>query len=296
MRTWYFLPLAILLMMVFSCDQKSPYPGYSKTKEGIYYKLHAFGSSKEEVQPGDYITADISYHTLEDSTFFKGRRTLQVSVPKREGSIDDCFLMLSKGEKASFILPAAPFFNQTLETDLPSFLGATDSMKITVDLMEVQGQEEFRREKEAFLNWIEDFGEYEQVLLKQFLEEKQVSAEPTKSGLYHIVLQAGQGPPVEEGDTVVVHYEGKFLNGKFFDSTRQRKQPFEFVYGTEWQVIKGLEELIGEMREGEKALAILPSEVAFGKTGSSTGIIPPYTSVIYEVTLVDVRKKQARQG
>ncbi len=282
--------LAIAGLMLFSCSQKSPYPGYSKTSEGIYYKLHSFGNSKKQVKTGDYITANISYHTLEDSTFFQGRRTVQVTRPAYEGSIDDCFLMLSKGEKASFIMPAAPFFKKTLESSLPDFFSRGDSMKITVDLLEVQRAREFRKEKKAFLNWIEDFGDYEKVLLRQFLEEKQIDAQPTQSGLYHIVLEPGTGPEVEEGDTVVVHYEGKFLNGKFFDSTKQRKQPFEFVYGHELQVIKGIEEVIGKMREGEKALAILPSDVAFGKTGSSTGIVPPYTSVVYKVTLTEVRQ------
>jgi FKBP-type peptidyl-prolyl cis-trans isomerase len=229
---------------------------------------------------------------MEDSSFFEGRRKFQVTEPEFAGSVDECFLMLAKGERATFILPAEQFFNETLETNVPGFMNSNDSMKITIDMLEVQRRKEFLNEKEAFLNWIQDFGEYEKVLLKQFLEQKEIDAKPTKSGIYHLTLEEGDGPAVEKGDTVLVHYEGKFLNGKFFDSTKQRKQPFEFVYGQKWQVIEGMEEVIGLMKEGEKALAILPSETAFGKTGSSTGIIPPYTSVIYEVTLLDVREKQ----
>ena len=291
-----YLFLAFAALFAFSCSDKSPYPGYSKAPGGFYYNLQVLGNSDKQVQPGDYITADISYHTLEDSTFFQGRRTVRVTQPAYPGSIDACFLMLSKGEKASFIIPAGPFFKKTLETTMPGFLQDRDSMKIQVDMLEVQREKEFRRQKEAFLNWIEDFGEYERVLLQQFLEEKQIDVEPTPSGLYHIVLEQGKGPGVQQGDTVLVHYEGKFLNGKFFDSTKQRKQPFEFVYGHEMQVIKGMEEVIGRMHEGEKALAILPSEVAFGKTGSSTGIVPPYTSVVYKVSLLEVRKKSGTEG
>ena len=294
MKRMYFL-LALAATAVFSCSEKSPYPGYSKSSEGFYYNLQALGNSQRQVQPGDYITADISYHTLKDSTFFEGRRTVKVTQPAYPASIDACFLMLSKGEKASFIIPAGPFFKKTLETAMPGFLKERDSMKVQVDLLEVQREQEFRRQKEAFLNWIEDFGEYERVLLQQFLEEKKIDAQPTPSGLYHIVLEEGPGPRVEQGDTVVVHYEGKFLNGKFFDSTKQRKQPFEFVYGHEMQVIEGIEEVIGKMKEGEKALAILPSDVAFGKTGSSTGIVPPYTSVVYKVSLLEVREKSTAE-
>ena len=53
-------------------------------------------------------------------------------------------------------------------------------------------------------------------------------------------------------------------------------------------MIKGLEEAIGMMREGEKSLFILPSELGFGNQGSSTGIIPPFTSLIFEVEILKV--------
>ena len=106
--------------------------------------------------------------------------------------------------------------------------------------------------------------------------------------MYRLVLTGGNDKGVKLGDTVVVHYEGKFLNGKFFDSTRQRHEAFQFVYGQQWQVIKGMEDAIGMMREGEKSIFIMPSEMAFGQTGSSTGMIPPFTSLIFEVELVSV--------
>ena len=102
------------------------------------------------------------------------------------------------------------------------------------------------------------------------------------------MLQEGVGKLIEPGDTITINYEGKFLNGKFFDSTIKRNQPFQFVYGTEWQVIKGLEEALSLMYEGEKSLFIFPSELAFGSEGSSTGIIPPYTSLIFEVEILEV--------
>ena len=62
--------ILIILIAVFtfsSCDFFSKYPGYTKTKSGIYYKLLKFGESKEKAQAGDYITADIMYKTIEDS-------------------------------------------------------------------------------------------------------------------------------------------------------------------------------------------------------------------------------------
>lgn len=283
-----YLKWLILLTFIWSCNRNSPYPGYSKGKNGIYYHLEKIGETDDKPVYGDFITADISYSTMKDSVFFTGRRKLQLEKTDIKGSISDCFAMLAVGEKATFIISADKFFKQTLETDLPAFIPPGSNMKVTLEVIEIQTEKEYNQEKEAFLNWIEDFGDYEKVVLKQYLETSKLPVKPTPSGLYYLRLREGHGRKVKKGDTVTVNYEGHFLNGKFFDSTIRRNQPFQFVYGTEWQVVKGLEEAIGMMREGEKALFIIPSNLAFGKKGSSTGIIPPYTSLIFVVELLKI--------
>ncbi|MDA3779411.1 MAG: FKBP-type peptidyl-prolyl cis-trans isomerase [Bacteroidales bacterium] len=280
----------VLILFISSCNYFSKYEGFKKTRTDIYYKLIKFGESSDKAQPGDYITADISYKTISDSIFFKGRRKLQISEPKYPGAIDECFLMLAENEKAVFIISSYDFFKKTVETSQPQFLNIEDNMKVTIDIIDIQTEKEFIQEKEAFLSWIEDFGDYEKVLLKQFIEQRKIDSSPTNSGLYHIVIDKGNNKIVELGDTVTVEYEGKFLNGKFFDSTKRRNQPFQFVYGKKWQVVEGLEEAIGRMREKEHALFIIPSELAFGEIGSSTGIIPPYTSTIFDVELLEIKK------
>lgn len=284
----FILLISIIFISFTACQRKSPYPGYSKAKHGIYFQLHKIGENTLHAKPGDFITVDLTYQTMNDSVFFTGRRKFQVTQPGFKGSIDECFTMLAEKENATFIISADDFFKKTLETSLPEFLQEGGKMKVTIDVVEIQTAEEYNKEKEAFLNWIDDFGDYEKVILRQFIEEKQLNVKPTASGLYYIMLRQGEGKKVELGDTITVNYEGRFLNGKFFDSTVKRHQPFQFVYGTEWQVVKGLEEAIGMMREGEKSLFILPSDLAFGKTGSSTGIIPPFTSLIFEVEILKV--------
>lgn len=280
--------LFLISVSIVSCDYFSKYPGYSKTKTGIYYKLIQFGETNLKAKPGDYITADIIYKTIDDSIFFEGRRRLQITEPAYTGAIDECFLMLAENDKASFIISAKDFFTKTLETTLPAFIKEEDPMKVLIDIVDIQTESEYYREKEAFLHWIEDFGDYEKVILRQYIEKEKIDIEPSESGLYHIILKEGIGEKVYIGDTVTVHYEGKFLNGKFFDSTKRRNSPFQFVYGRKWQVINGLEEAIGNMIEGERALIIIPSQIGFGETGNSNGIIPPYTSTIFEVELLEV--------
>jgi FKBP-type peptidyl-prolyl cis-trans isomerase len=281
----------IILLVIFilpGCN-KQKYPGYDKTSDGIYYKLLTISESDKRPVPGDYITVDLTYKTINDSVFFSGRRKFQLTPPVYPGSVEECFRMLAPEESASFILPASDFFNKTLKSPLPPFLCEADPMKIEIAMVEIQTVKEYRDEKQAFLKWIDDFGAYEKEILKQYLTKNQMNIKPAAPGLYYFRLKEGSGKKVELGDTVTVNYEGKFLNGKFFDSTVKRKEPFSFVYGQEWQVIEGMEEAIGMMREGEKALFIMRSDLAFGETGSSTGIIPPFTSLIFEVELVSVK-------
>jgi len=116
---------------------------------------------------------------------------------------------------------------------------------------------------------------FQVVIVPIYKNEEQLSATPDSSGMYYISLNKPGGRKIESGDTLEIHYEGRFLYGRFFDSTRKRDEVFTFVYGQEWQVVEGLEKAIGHMHEGEKALVILPSELAFGEYGSSGAPVYP---------------------
>lgn len=290
-----FIPAVMALLTLAACSNKSKlFPGYSVTDSGIHYKLITLGEGDTPASIINYVTAVIAYRTINDSLFFQGVRQFQLTAPEYEGSIDECFLMLNTGDSASFYIQAEPFFTKTLGTSLPRFINPGEFMRVDIKLLEVKTAEEFQKEMEAFMSWINDFGEYEKVILKQYLDGQKVDAQPTESGLYIIHQVKTQRSSVEIGDTVTIHYEGRFLNGKLFDSTRKRGEPFQFVYGQKWQVIPGLEEAIGKMREGEKAMLIVPSHLAFGQQGNSNGMIPAFTSVIFELEILEVKKGLAQ--
>jgi FKBP-type peptidyl-prolyl cis-trans isomerase len=277
----------LIIVLAISCNT-SEYEGYKRAKTGFHYKLIKIGDDTLKCTYNDYITANICYRTLSDSLFFSGQRKFKIASADFPGSIDECLTYLGEEDSASFIISANDFFTKTLSSHLPSFLNETDKIKVDVSIIDVQTPEEYVREKQAFLKWIDDFGEYEKTILQQFLDEKKLKIPLLSNGMFYLVLQKGNEKIVKLGDTVSVHYEGRFLNGKFFDSTRKRNEAFQFVYGQQWQVIQGMEEAIGMMHEGEKALFIMPSDLAFGETGSSTGIIPPFTSLIFEVELLSI--------
>lgn len=291
LKKYFAIPALVGFIILASCSNRSRlFPGYSVTKSGIHFQLITIGDSSKPAEVGNYVTAIIAYRTITDSLFFIGVRQFQLTEPQYEGSIDECFLLLTTGDSASFYILAEPFFTKTLETSLPRFIKPGDFMRVDIKILEIKSEEDFHKEMEAFMSWINDFGDYEKVILKQYLEGQKIDVQPTESGLYIIHQIKTQRPEIAVGDTVTIHYEGRFLNGKLFDSTRKRKEPFQFVYGQKWQVITGLEEAIGKMREGEKAMLIVPSHLAFGKQGNSNGMIPAFTSVIFELEILEVKK------
>ena len=287
--TGFFLLIIFNMFFLFSCKSGSELDGYTKTKTGIYFQLLQIGENNKKAKSGDYITAHISYSIGNDSVFFDAVRSLKHSTPTYPGAIQECFSMLSESDSASFYINAENFFAKTIQAPLPKFIPPASYMKVNIKILSIRSPKEFKKDKEEFLSWIDNFGEYEKTVLKNYIENEQISVSPTSSGIYRIDITKGTGKKVEINDTVTVHYEGRFLNGKIFDSTRQRNEPFQFVFGTEWQVVKGLEEAISGMCEGNHALFIVPSALAFGKDGSSTGIIPSYASVIFDVELLRVR-------
>ena len=109
----------------------------------------------------------------------------------------------------------------------------------------------------------------------------------TKSGLQYIDLKAGDGAPVNQGDSVHVHYTGWLENGKKFDSSLDRGPPFSFKIG-QGSVIKGWEEGLIHMKVGSKRKLIIPPELGYGAKGA--GVIPPNATLVFEVEIMGVNK------
>ncbi|MDX9846945.1 MAG: FKBP-type peptidyl-prolyl cis-trans isomerase [Tenuifilaceae bacterium] len=278
------------IALLLSCINNSPvFPGFSVTRTNIHYKLISLGDGDAKAKPTDYVTMLVAYRTTSDSVFFHGVRTFQLTEPQFPGSIDECFTMLAKGDSATFYISANDFFTKTIETTTPRFIQPESYLRVDILMLDILTEKQYLQEKEVFLHWIEDFGDYEKIVLKQYVEEQNLNFDNTPSGLHYVPITKGFGSQIQEGDTITVHYEGRFFNGKYFDSTRKRNEPFQFVYGQKWQVIPGLEEAIGMMYPGEKSLFIIPSYIAFGQGGSSTGIVPAFTPVVFEVEIVDVK-------
>ncbi|MBR8834100.1 MAG: FKBP-type peptidyl-prolyl cis-trans isomerase [Stigonema ocellatum SAG 48.90 = DSM 106950] len=108
----------------------------------------------------------------------------------------------------------------------------------------------------------------------------------TPSGLKYTDIKEGTGVTPQPGQTVEVHYVGTLENGKKFDSSRDRGEPFKFKLGA-GQVIKGWDEGISTIKVGGQRKLIIPPELGYGSRGAG-GVIPPNATLIFEVELLKV--------
>ena len=123
--------------------------------------------------------------------------------------------------------------------------------------------------------------------IQNYLKANKITVAPTASGLYYVEVKKGTGVQATAGKTVSVHYTGTLINGTKFDSSVDRKKPFEFVLG-QGQVIPGWDEGIAMMKKGGKAKLIIPSKLAYGENGSAP-VIPPSAPLVFDVELLDVK-------
>jgi FKBP-type peptidyl-prolyl cis-trans isomerase len=108
--------------------------------------------------------------------------------------------------------------------------------------------------------------------------------------LVKTILSPGKGPEAKDGDTVKVHYVGTLPDGKEFDSSRKRNEPFQFKIGA-GNVIKGWDQGVPGMKVGEKRKLTIPPTLGYGARGVP-GTIPPNSPLIFEVELVEVVGKK----
>lgn len=109
-----------------------------------------------------------------------------------------------------------------------------------------------------------------------------------QDGLKIKVLKEGSGQQmVENNNKVTVHYVGKLINGRKFDSSIDRGKPFEFTVG-QGEVIQGWEKGVLKMRIGEKRQLTIPAELGYGAMGAGR-TVPPNATLIFEIELLSIK-------
>ena len=281
--------LAFAALMLASC---SKYPGFKKTKNGLYYKFIVENKDTAKPHINDVMEMYLSYKGVskgKDTVLMDGKQKFTLMMMKSffKGDIYEGLGMMSKGDSAIFIMPADSFFKKIVHAPkLPEFIDSASMLTFNVKMLDFYSQEEMQRREEEKNAQLE---KEENEKLQKYLTENNITQQPTESGLIYIEIKKGNGPKAVNGKTVSVHYTGTLLDGTKFDSSFDHpdKKPLEFKIG-EGRIIKGFEEGISMMSKGGKAKLIIPSKLAYGSRPAGP-TIPAFATLVFEVELVDVK-------
>jgi peptidylprolyl isomerase len=108
----------------------------------------------------------------------------------------------------------------------------------------------------------------------------------TPSGLSYVFTKLGQGPRPQTGDVMVIHGIGRFTDGKEFWNTRTDDEPYEYTPGVD-RVIRGFEEGMREVREGDRIVITMKPELAYGEKGNRD--IPPNATLVFDYEILAVK-------
>ncbi len=245
-----------------STSQKITNPQTIKTASGLEYTIKEKGSGKKPVV-GDKVvvhyTGRFTNDTVFDSSVLRGQPfTFKLGMGQVIKGWDEAFQLLQAGDKATLRLTPELGYGERGAGAIPP----KSTLIFDVELLNVI---------EAPRPWT--------------AAGKDTVKLP--SGLKYIVIKEDKkAEKVGTGAKVTMHYSGFFKDGKPFDSSVERGQPFSAKLG-KGMVIKALEEGLLHLHKGEKAKFFIPYDLAYGEAGHPP-IIPPKSDLIFDIEVLDV--------
>jgi FKBP-type peptidyl-prolyl cis-trans isomerase FkpA len=260
------------------------------TASGIYI-LETVSSQGMKIDSGNWVKLHFKVSAIDGKQIFSSLDRpeplkFQYGQKFDTPGLEEAVGTMKKGSKAKVIVPSKMAFG---EMGRGNVVPPYSTLIYDVEIVDVQTKADYDKEqahakkKEALKQ--ETSKKDESALRQKYLLDNKITVKPTASGLYYIEKAKGTGVQATPGKKVKVHYTGTLLNGTKFDSSRDRKEPFEFTLG-KGQVIPGWDEGIAMMKKGGKAILIVPSSIGYGER--DMGQIPPYSTLVFDVELIDV--------
>ena len=269
------------LLLTTSCD-KMPWGGTQKTPNGLEYEI-IDDQEGANAKLGDFITLHITYKTEKDSvlnsTYKQGNPvTSKISAPMFKGAFEEGLLLLSAGDSANFWIPSDSIFKGQPKDQRPAFLPPGSKIAYCVRIIKLENPANIESNQTK--------------AIQEYATKNKLKLEKTQSGLYYAITQLGAGTNALPGDTVSVHYVGTTLaEGKEFDNSRQRNQPFKFPVG-QGMVIPGWDEGLQLFPKGTKAILVIPSKLAYGEMGAPGSPIGANAALVFDIELLDIISKK----
>ncbi|MDH5609103.1 MAG: FKBP-type peptidyl-prolyl cis-trans isomerase [Cyclobacteriaceae bacterium] len=279
MRIFTLFTLALIL--IAGCSSKTETP----SGIGITY----FENGTETLEMGQVLILNAAYVTEKGFELIKSEplRPLAMmydsSSATEVGLIKEVMDMLKVGDSVYFELPAKNLWEVSFQRPLPDSISETSVVKVNLkitDQMSITDYQEYMMGLERVAN--ETYYNEEIAALDKFMADNSIEATITEEGLRYVITKEGNGEKAKANDMVNVKYKGMLLDGAEFDAGT-----YEFELGT-GNVIKGWDIGITLLNVGSQATFYIPSELAYGSRGAG-GSIRPFSSLIFEVELLDIK-------
>jgi FKBP-type peptidyl-prolyl cis-trans isomerase FkpA len=300
--------LIVVAIAVFAvaCSQEK------ETPKGYKYTLARKGDGNI-AKPGQYLKLDLVFKDAKDSVWNdtrKGEFPLIIPVRdttgmSREEGLEEVFRVLSKGDSIVMKINAQTLFEKSYRQPMPPKVDPKSDFTFLLSVQDVLDSAQVRKlsdelmakqQEKMRLQEAEQLGK-DTVIIDNYLKEKKIVAQKTKSGLRYAITKPGTGKMVQPGQQVSIHYAGYLLNGKCFDTsiasvakaqnvyTEGRPyEPIQIAAG-QGQVIRGWDEAMLLMNKGSKMTVYIPSTLAYGPNKRSADIIEN-SILIFDMELV----------
>jgi FKBP-type peptidyl-prolyl cis-trans isomerase len=258
-------------------------------------------------QEGDQISVNMqSVHNnrvlFNTYTVFKGKPGVySVNKPSFKGDFIEAVMLMTPGDSIVCMVDADALYKNT-NNKKPDFIKSGDKMQYFVKLLSIKTKEQLQQEQQAAIMKQIKEQEAKQLQaddkkLKTWFAGQHISPVKTKSGLYYTIKQEGSGERAMPGDTVIMFYTGRLLDGTKFDSNEDSAffhvAPYQFILGR-GAVIKGLDEGIALLKSGSKASFYIPSPLGYGAqvsppVNANPKGIPANSVLIFDMQLMSIK-------
>ncbi|MDR1006326.1 MAG: FKBP-type peptidyl-prolyl cis-trans isomerase [Bacteroidales bacterium] len=302
----------LMIVMAFAVNNimaQNPLEGFTTDQSGVVYKFEKKNDSGTKIKEGDIIIGHASVR-LGDSitlnTFNQPSQPVFMATMKQnqfKGDLMQGLMMMRTGEVCTF---AFPYDSIGKVMQLPLFFTKEQYAFFKVQIDSTTTEAEMRKADSirhiAMEKVADSLRGLEGGKIEEYLKEKGYS-NVAVNGIYYNSVSEGTGAKPDSNSIVKVHYVGRFLNGKLFDTSVEdvakqegmyqqgrKYEPLQFSIGKR-QMIDGFERGVKMMKEGGKAIIVLPSALAYG--GQQRGEIMPYSPLVFELELVSVEQAPA---
>lgn len=237
---------------------------FTTSPSGLQYKITRKGTGVQPIA-GDKVevhyTGKLTNDTVFDSSYPRGQ-ALPFFLGKGQviKGWEEGIAMLHEGGKATFIIPPALGYGPRAMGKIP----ANSTLVFDVELVKVTPK-----------------------IAPVPFDTKGKDTISAPSGLKYIIIRDGTGRIPFTGANVTVHYTGYFEDGRVFDSSVERGQPFTFPVG-KGKVIQGWDEAFTLLKTGTKARLLVPYQLGYKEQGMGK-LIPPKANLVFDVELIEYK-------